>query len=41
MPKHGKDGFERLNCGSECLTGNDGSKRLIGNYDSECLNCDH
>ena len=41
MPKHGKDGFERLNCGSEHLTRNDGSERLTGKNGSELLNRDH
>ena len=34
MPKHGKDGFERL-------IGNDVFKRLTGNDGSEWLNRDH
>ena len=41
MPKHGKDGFECLNCGSKCLIGNDGFEHLTGNDDSKRLNRDH
>ena len=41
MLKHGNDGFERLNCGFERLTGNDGSEILIRKDGSELLNRDH